>query len=162
MAGAFEDVKLVWNGREYIVPARNMLRAVAIIEDHVTMPELQQFALRGTAPLARLSSAFAGVLKFAGCPNIDAESVYAAMFDGNDKASAVSAAVSTLMAMMLPKSAREKFMNGSVDEAGDTKPGNSQPAAANVSLKKRSSSRSGPVGSRRRSSGNVRQKKFTG
>jgi hypothetical protein len=161
MAGAFEDVKLVWQGREYTIPARNMLRAVAIIEDHVTMPELQKFSARQTAPLARLSGAFAGVLTFAGCPGVDAETIYSAMFEGNDQATAVSTAITTLMAMMLPKSAREKFMNGDTGNqpaGAETAPGNSQPAAS-ASLKKRSSSRSGPDGSRRQSSGKLRRKK---
>lgn len=161
MSGAFEDVKLVWNGREYTIPARNMLRAVAIIEDHVTMPELQKFAVRGTAPAARLSSAFAGVLTFAGCPKVTAEDVYEAMFDGGDKAEAVGVAITTLMSMMLPKSAREKFMSGATGEV-ETDPGNSVPAVATASSKKRTSSRSAPSGSRRRSSGNARQKKSTG
>src|SRR5688500_12542935 len=98
MSGAFEDVKLVWNEREYTIPARNMLRAVAIIEDHVTMPELQKFAVRGTAPLARLAGAFSGVLTFAGCPKVTAEDVYSAMFDGDEKAQAVSASIITLLA----------------------------------------------------------------
>lgn len=162
--GAFEDVKLVWREREYTIPARNMMRAIAIIEDHVTMPELQQFAVRKTAPLSRLSSAFAGVLTFAGCPKVSAEDVYAGMFDGGDQAQAVAEAVTTLMAMMLPKSARDKLtVTGEI--GGDVAPGNASAAVtseATDSSKKRSSSRSGQVGSRRRNSGNARRKKSIG
>lgn len=162
MSSAFEDVTLNWKGRDYLIPARNMLRAVAIIEDHVTMPELQKFSERGAAPLARLSGAFAGVLKFAGCPDVNADAVYSAMFDGDNQASAIASAVNTLMAMMLPKSARDKFLNGDVLTTAETAPGNSQPAAESASSRKRTSSRSGPVGSRRQNSGKARPKKSTG
>jgi hypothetical protein len=160
MSSAFDDITIEWKGRSYTIPSRNMMRAIALIEDHVTMPELQRYGERSTAPVSRLSSAFAAVLRFAGAPGVKDEHVYEAMFSGGDDAAAVATSVQVLLAMMVPKSARERMHEAA---SGDPESGNSAPAgAANSSSKKRTSSRSGTDGSRRRSSGKSRQKNSTG
>jgi hypothetical protein len=102
MSSAFDDVKIEWKGRQYTIPSRNMMRAIALIEDHVTMPELQRYGERNTAPVSRLSSAFASVLRFAGAPGVRDEDVYDAMFSGGDDAAAVATSVQVLLAMMVP------------------------------------------------------------
>lgn len=159
MSGAFDDVTLIWRDREYTIPARNMMGAIARIEDHVTMPEMQRFGERGTAPISRLSAAFGSVLRFAGCQVKD-EEVYSAMFEGGDAAIAVSTSIRTLLAMMVPKNARDKIMNKTEAELED-EAGKSQPAGMSTS-RKRTNSRSGTPGSRRRNSGISRSKNSTG
>lgn len=150
MSSAFDDVKLIWRDREYTIPARNMMGAIARIEDHVTMPEMQRFGERGTAPMAKLASAFASVLRFAGAQVSDDE-VYAAMFEGADAQMQVATSIQTLLAMMVPKRVRNKVAT-KTDEELETEAKNSLPAAARTS-KKLTSSRSGKGGSRRRNSG---------
>jgi hypothetical protein len=162
MSSAFDDVKIEWKGRQYTIPSRNMMRAIALIEDHVTMPELQRYGERNTAPVSRLSSAFASVLRFAGAPGVRDEDVYDAMFSGGDDAAAVATSVQVLLAMMVPKSARDRMHEAA--SKGDPEPGNSLPAVAETSnsSEKLTSSRSVKGGSRRRSSGKSRQKNSTG
>lgn len=160
MKSAFDDVQIEWKGRTYTIPSRNMMRAIALIEDHVTMPELQRYGERNTAPVSRLSSAFASVLRFAGAPGVKDEDVYDAMFSGGDDAAAVATSVQVLLAMMVPKSARERMYEKA---GGDLESGNSAPAGvATNSSKKRTSSRSVTDGSSRRSSGKSRRKNSTG
>lgn len=152
MSGAFDDVTLTWKGRDYTIPARNMMGAIARIEDHVTMPEMQRFGERGTAPISRLSSAFAAVLRYAGAAVKD-EDVYAAMFEAPEEAEVVATSIRTLLAMMVPRNAREKVLATKTESELEADAGNSLPAGAPTS-RKRSSSRSVKGGSRRRSSGN--------
>jgi hypothetical protein len=159
MSSAFDDVKIEWKGRQYTIPSRNMMRAIALIEDHVTMPELQRYGERNTAPVSRLSSAFASVLRFAGAPGVRDEDVYDAMFSGGDDAAAVATSVQVLLAMMVPKSARDRMNQA---PSGDPEPGNSAPAATSNSSEKLTSSRSVKGGSCRRSSGKSRQKNSIG
>lgn len=160
MAGSFDDVTLTWGGVDYTIPSNKMMGAIARIEDHVTMPELQQFGQRGTIPLSRLAAAFAAVLRYAGCKVSD-EDVYEAMFDG-DQAQSMVQSTTTLMGMMVPRKARDRYLTAVREANGaEANPGNSVPTATASSVK-RSNSRSGKSGSPRRSSGTSRQKNSTG
>lgn len=126
---AFDEVRLKWNDTEYIIMPNRMMSAIARIEDHVTFGDLQQAHQRGTGmPLAKLSAAFASVLRFAGAPfkEVTAENVYLAMFDGGDNASNVESAIQILMGMMVPNTAKMK----------DETQGNSQADATKKSSKK--------------------------
>lgn len=163
MVGSFDDVTIEWRGKPYTIPARNMMGAIARIEDHVTMPELGRYGDRQTVPLSRLASAFASVLRFAGCQVKD-EEVYSAMFEGEDVQKAVGASMQVLMTMMVPKSARDKQeANQANGEAPASAPGKPAPAAS-VSSPKHTSSRSAQtrVGVRHKNFGSSRPKNFTG
>jgi len=146
--GAFDDVTFQWAGVSYTIPANKMMGAIARIEDHVTMPELQRFGERGAVPLSRLAGAFASVLRYAGA-NVVHEDVYAAMFAGAEKQMEVAEAVSLLMAMMVPAGSRDKILKVAEEAkaAGAVPPGNPVPAAT-ASSKKLTKSRSGKRGSR--------------
>lgn len=137
--GAFDDVTLQWRGRDYVIPANRMMGAIARIEDHVTMVELGRMGERGTVPLAKLAGAYAAVLRYAGAAKITDEDVYEALFDGGQQAT-VMAAITALLGMMVPKSAR-------VSAAVEQDTGNSQPDDAKSSGR-RSNSRA--AGRRRR------------
>lgn len=159
MSGAFDDVMIEWRGIEYKIPARNMMGAIARIEDHITLPELQRYSERGTAPLSRLAASFASVLRFAGASTVKDEDVYAAMFEGQGEQQSVASALRVLLSMMVPKNARSKVT--ATTAVGEPTPGNSQPAVTSSS-KKPSRSRSVPLGSHRRNSGRSRSKNSTG
>lgn len=119
----FKTITLTWAGKEYVIPPTQVLRAIAIVENEITLHELFQYQSRGTAPISKLSTAFANVLRYAGAKVTDDE-VYAAMFKGDQSLSA-SAAISALLFMMIPP------------DAGQSAGGNVSAAAA-PSSKKRS------------------------
>jgi hypothetical protein len=97
----FEPVTLSWDGKPYVIPANQVMKALAVIEDHCTMFELQKSFKSGGVPLAKISNAFAAVIRFAG-GTVTAEEVYAGMFGGGPDAQAAQQAVTMLLMMMVP------------------------------------------------------------
>lgn len=97
----FQDIKLSWGGKSLIIRSDQVMRAIAVIEEHVTINELSEFAKRKTAPMARISLAYAALIKFAG-GECEAEDVYASMFSGDAKAAQAMDAVNGLLVLMLP------------------------------------------------------------
>ena len=102
--GIFEDVKLGWNGAQYVIPAHRVLGAVAAIEEHLTAAELVIAMQRGKPPFGKLSQAYAALLSYAGCQGVSAEDLYAGMFD-KDVSVRVLAAVNALYLLMMPPAA---------------------------------------------------------
>jgi hypothetical protein len=100
----FKPVVLTWDGRSYTIQANQIMRALAVIEDHVTMLELQRAFKSGGAPLAKISNAFAAVIQFAG-GSVTADDVYSGMFGGGTDAAAAQQAVTMLLMMMIPPNA---------------------------------------------------------
>ncbi len=126
----FDDVRLEWSGKEYIIRKDRVLGAIARIEDVVTMAELQRFWDRGTAPMAKIAMAYGAVLRYAGAKVTDDE-VYVGMFgSGGTPADSVVTSVTHLIEMMVPKSAREEV------EKKKPSAGKSMPAAKNTGLSK--------------------------
>lgn len=119
--GVFAEVRLNWKGRDYVIPPDRVMRAIAVVEDVVTIAELGEMATIPKArKLTRLAEAFGAVLRFAGAEASD-EEVYAGLFDKNSKGAAIQA-VMALLAMMMPPAA--------VVEAGDATSGKPKPADA--------------------------------
>lgn len=79
----FDDVTLEWDGKEKTVPADGVMRMLAKVEDHLTLHEMQTFSERGTAPLIRVSMAYAAALKHAGF-QVDDQTVYKRLMDSSD------------------------------------------------------------------------------
>mgnify|MGYP001583113600 CR=1 FL=1 len=136
----FEDIKLEWGGKKYTIHSNNVMRAIAIIENTVTIHELHAFAARGSAPMAKLAIAYADVIKFAG-GDVTSTDVYASMFSGNN--ADVPNAVQGLLHMMLPPATSEAA------KAGPSK----KSQADAVSSKKRTKQQSVKTGSVQKSSG---------
>jgi hypothetical protein len=135
--GVFSDIELVWAGNVHTIRSHKVMGAIARIEDIITMPELRAFAGRGTAPVAKLCSAYATVLRYAGARVTD-EEVYEVAFSGEQEQEAVIHGVLNLMKMMVPASARAR-LEAAMAEAGGADAaaaletadaGNSQAAAA--------------------------------
>lgn len=97
----FEPIKFAWAGIEYTIPAESVMRAIAIIEDHVTFAELLAASKKRTIPAAKLSNAFAALVQFAGGV-VSAEEVYAGMFVAGDTQQSTFTAIIGLMSMMIP------------------------------------------------------------
>lgn len=138
---SFEDIKLNWKGEQLVIPSNKVMRAIALIENSVTMHELGAFHQRGTAPMARIAMAYADVINFAG-GKATAEEVYAGMFSGGDTAGAAQAAIDGLLQLMLPPG----------DMSVEVSPKKLKAAAP--SSRKRTKQRSEASGSPRLSSGN--------
>lgn len=101
----FDSVTLKFNGQSYHIEPDRVMRAIAIVEDIVTLDELVKYHERGTAPMAKLAMAYASLIRYCGGACTDAE-VYESMFrEGNQ--SAVSNSIGTLLAMMIPKTIDE-------------------------------------------------------
>jgi hypothetical protein len=138
---AFDPIVIGWAGREYTIPSRNVMRAIARIEDVVTLVELQQYAQRGTMPMAKIADAYASVLRFAGA-QVTGEDVYAGMFGGEgdtETQANVLAAITGLQEMMMPPEIRKKLAasgNGTAaPDANQNAPAAAKTNAAGTSKK---------------------------
>jgi hypothetical protein len=109
----FEPVSLSWGGIEYSIPANRMMRAIAKVEEVIT---LQQLGNPDAVPMAKISMAYGTLLRYAGAPVTD-EAVYEAMFV--DGASTPMTATQTLLTLMLPKRIRDKLAKDAEKVAGD-------------------------------------------
>lgn len=95
----FNELNLTWKGMEYAVPADNILRLIARVEDVITLSELYSYSQKGAAPLAKLATAFGTILRYAGAKVSDDE-IYRTIVNGESDAAAV--ATHTILAMMMP------------------------------------------------------------
>lgn len=119
MSGNFEDVHLEWNGQKYTIRKERVLKAIARIEDVVTMVELQRFWERQTTPMAKIAMAYGSVLRYAGAKVTDDE-VYIGMFGAEGtSADQVVLSINNLIEMMVPPTTKEVASSS----------GNSEPAA---------------------------------
>lgn len=100
----FKPVVLTWKGREYNVPAEQVMMMIAKVEDILTLPELMNPKGR---PLAKISMAYGAALRHAGAKVTD-EEIYSAMFQAGEQAGAAASAVQGLLLMMVPPSAIEQ------------------------------------------------------
>jgi hypothetical protein len=101
----FDPVTLTWNGAEHEVAPDKIMGLIARIEEIVTLSEIHAAAQRGGMPLAKLAMAYGAALRYAGARLDDAE-VYASFFN-SESAESIPAAVSALLAMMVPPSRAE-------------------------------------------------------
>jgi len=139
----FDTVTLTWKGKDYVIPPHHTLRAIARVEEVITIQELIQYGQRGTAPVAKLAQAFASVLRFAGASVTD-EEVYAGMFSGDSSPASIPVAIQSLLSMMVPKEVPK--LQGV--------PGGKPVPAVVSSSKSASKPRSGMNGSPHKTSGN--------
>jgi hypothetical protein len=146
---AFADQKLTWAGKEYVIPARKLLGAIARVEEVITLRELIGFLGAGQFPLAKISQAYGAVLRYAGADLAD-EEIYEGMFADGSAQVATALAMQGLMEMMIPPSVRARA-NGNASAPvlakGEADPmqGNSS-ATATPSSKPISKSRSRKAG----------------
>ena len=98
--GVFDDIRLNWQGTDYVIPANKVMGAIARIEDIITLTELIRMSQQGKVKFASIASAYAAVLRYAGVQVSD-EQVYLGLFKDNT-AAVVNAALAGLLQMMLP------------------------------------------------------------
>lgn len=99
--GVFDDVKITWQGRTYVIPANQVLGAIARVEEVISLRDLVEATNGRDMQFARTSQAFGAVLRYAGA-TVDDDEVYAGMLSGGDAVAASLAALNLLLALMLP------------------------------------------------------------
>lgn len=107
MSSIFSEVTFKFRGEQFVIPPDRILKAIAIIEETITLKELIIMAQNDTAPISRIAIAFASVLRFAGCRVTDDE-VYASMFRGGAEAQTATTAIQVLLNMMVPEQTEKK------------------------------------------------------
>ena len=115
----FEEVTLEWRGEKHVIPPNGVMRAIAVVEDIVTLPELSVEMQSRKFKLSRLAAAYGALLRYAGAKASD-EDVYASLFPstaGEDGVLRAASAVMTLISMMVPPAAWKKAA-ASAEEAG--------------------------------------------
>lgn len=139
----FEDIKIEWDGDEYVVPSNRVMGAIARVEEFVTLKELSEFSQKPEgAKYAKLSQAYGTLLRYAGA-KVEDEEVYEAMFPKNsadeDFRARLYAALGGLLKTMLPPRSLS-----TVEEGAVVTEGKQQPIAAK-SFQKPTEQRSEPV-----------------
>ena len=119
----FSEIKLEWGNKTYIVAPERVMRLIAIIENTITMLELNEHAQAGTHPMAKIATAYADALCYAGA-NVTAEETYNAWFNAGENKGVMASAIGGLLAMMIPPSSVAEAQEGSV-ESGKQKDGTS-------------------------------------
>ena len=124
--GIFRDVTLVWKGEAFVIPATQVLGAIAIVEEQITFMELIVSMQKGKPPLVQIARAYGGVLRYAGAKVTD-EETYAGIFDPV-RHKKIMAAVNMLLVMMVPTDALAGDAKSLAGEA--PAPGNRKAASA--------------------------------
>ena len=113
----FEPVELKWKGRAVVIPSGQVLGAIAVAEEHLTLGHIAK--LRENPQTARVSQAYASVLRYAGVEVDDAE-VYEAFCDPATGAAEITADIAALVHMMIPRNLLSE------QDAGNVRPGKSR------------------------------------
>lgn len=105
MSGVFERVEMTWRGKSYVIEPNRVLRALARVEEVITLQQLED---PQRVSIAKLAMAYGTLLRFSGAPANDDE-VYEMLFSDGEVATAAVQVVSLLVKLMIPKKVREKL-----------------------------------------------------
>jgi hypothetical protein len=126
-----------------------VMRAIALIEEHITLQELLEYAQRGKAPLGRVSNAYAAVLRFAGC-KVDDGDVYLGMFSDDAGRERMLSSVNGLLMMMLPPEVQKRMFEGKPAPKPVLAKGEKEPELGNSPAPAKGASKSSTKRSRRK------------
>lgn len=96
----FEEVRLKWKEKEYVIPENRVMRLIAKVEDVITLAELINYSERNTTPVAKVASAYGVMLRFAGA-RVEDEEIYSQFYDAG--AETIIESTFALLAIMSPK-----------------------------------------------------------
>jgi hypothetical protein len=105
---AFQDYEIGWRGRSYLIPSDRLLPVIAAIEEVITLQDLLVNAFIDRMPAAKVSLAYAVILRAAGVKGADGKTpinerdVYVGMFDGEGMLEKTALAVQGLIGLMVP------------------------------------------------------------
>lgn len=97
----FQPVKLMWKGKEVLIPSSKVLGAIAVSEQHLSLFDIAELRMRPKP--ASVAAAYAAVLRYAG-EDVTDEEVYNVICDPAEDTSNVMIDISALVMMMLPSS----------------------------------------------------------
>jgi len=119
MPSSFEEVRIVWNGKQYSIKPDQMMRCIAAVEDVITLAELYRFSSRETLPYGKVAMALGVILRFAGAQVEDSE-IYSGMFktQGEDVKTIAVDAVQKILALMIPPEHLRKAASPEEETAG--------------------------------------------
>lgn len=103
MTHVFQEAKFEWNGEQFSIPPTKTFGAIIVVEQHLTMIELNKMLKGGSFSMTKLAIAWSALLNYAGAKTTP-EDVYLGMFDATDKQGRVIAAIQQLLILMVPKS----------------------------------------------------------
>lgn len=108
----FEPIELTWQNRKFVITPSRALRAIARVEDIIT---LQQLSKADQVPFAKLALAYHSLLKFAGA-DVSEEDVYEALWDATGDGRNAATMVNALLSMMLPPKVRKALEEQNAEE----------------------------------------------
>lgn len=108
----FQDVAVVWNDEEKIVPANKILGLIAEVEEYVTIGDLAS----SRPKTAKISMAYYAALCYAGFKGVQPDEVYASLIENKGKATEI---VTGLIYMMLPPDHLRKAEEAIKKEVGE-------------------------------------------
>ena len=124
----FEPVLLKWEGREYTVPADQVMGLIDTVEDVVTLDELYKMQSEGKIKRMQVSKAYAAAINYgiraseSDDKQVKAETIYESLYAKGEAMINTVATIGGLMAMLLPPDLLQK---GSQEDA---EPGEAQAA----------------------------------
>lgn len=92
----FEEFAVTWGGKEYSIPADKVMGLIEVVEDHVTLEDLQ-----GGIKRAKLSAAFRAILNYCGARNVSQEEIYNVFFD-REQAEMITGIITAIQVLMIP------------------------------------------------------------
>ncbi len=144
----FKPVTLQWEGKPVVIPANQMLGAIASIEGVITLNELMSFSARGAYPAARVARAYGELLRYVGVA-VDDDTVYDGLFGNAEITEDVVGSMQLLIMMMVPPSMRDGKQPKPVLAPGETEPKKSKAASRSSSSRRSTRSSSRSSGARR-------------
>lgn len=96
----FQEIRLSWDGREFVIPAERVLGAIAEVEEVVTLPEILMM-MGGKMTMAKLSRAYGALLRYAGASLSDDE-VYGGLIKHGKTFEQMKTACVALCGLMIP------------------------------------------------------------
>lgn len=100
----FNEIRLSWDGREFVIPAERVMGAIAEVEEVATFPDLVIMTRGGRPNVSKVARAYAALLRYAGAALSD-EEVYAGMFRAGETHTQVLTALNALVMLMMPPTA---------------------------------------------------------
>ena len=94
----FQEFAITWNDKEYIVPPEKVMGLVEVVEDIITIEELNN---KGGIKRAKVSRAFATALQYSGCSSVTQEDVYNKFFSAESKIE-MGMIISSILVLMIP------------------------------------------------------------
>jgi hypothetical protein len=99
----FEKVEISWGDETYIIPPNEVLKAIAVIEEHLTLSDLAISVQTGSIRLTQLARTWGALLRHCGSRKTDDE-IYLSLFNGDDETvrERMITSMQMLMTLMVP------------------------------------------------------------